>query len=71
MINADKLKMDLEQDPKYAGSVYMSIYDVLHQGFSDFSVEDDYDFVRLVDIFKELNYTVEADIDKLRIRITL
>lgn len=71
MIQASKLKEYLDKYPKYAGTIFMTIYDVLSQGFSEYIVEDEYDFHRLHEEFTDLGYNIEADCNKLKMRVTL
>lgn len=70
MIEARKLKQDLEQDPKYAYAAYMTILEVVRQGFSEFTLEEEYDVVRLHEILGNLGYDVQCDIDNLKMRVT-
>lgn len=69
MIEARKLKQDLEQDPKYAYAAYMTVFEVVRQGFSEFTLEEEYDVIRLHEILDDLGYDVQCDIDNLKMRV--
>lgn len=71
MIQANKLREYAEKYPQYAGTIFMVVYDIFNQGFSEFDIDDEYDFHRLHEEFSDLGYNIEADCNKLKMRVTL